>query len=76
MVPAVRRTRNFQGVQVTTYDGQPTKWGEGVRIVFPDGSERVAAPTDSHHDLDEVTCYEVNRWRVAKWKEAGHGGVI
>ena len=72
----MKRHRNFQGIEVVTHDGEPTRFGEGVRIVFPDGTIRVAAPTDSHTDIDQSTCYEVNRWRIDQWRAAGARGVI
>ena len=72
----MKRLRNFQGIEVVTHDGQPTRFGEGVRITLPDGSTRVAAANESHRTLDAATCYAVNLWAVERWRAAGSRGVI
>ena len=70
------RSRIFQGLCVRVEENVPTPRGEGVRITLPDGSRVLAAPTRDHPTLDAATCYAVNKWRVDKWAESGHGGVI
>jgi hypothetical protein len=68
--------RTFRGVKVDVEYGVPTMRGEGARVVLPDRSEIIVTKTDDHDELDGSICYQVQKWRVAKWRESGHGGVI